>query len=164
MPAYPLGTRPRATPSSSSSRPRVSGGLPLASVTAIPRAVRTWEGASSIEAQAEPVLAQIPATSSRRRRASPSRPPKQKEALPGSRSVELTPIEFRLLHCLMRNSGRVLTHEQLLSTVWGYDYEGYSNQVAVYVRRLRSKLEPDPDHPRYILTARGLGYRFEAAG
>lgn len=84
--------------------------------------------------------------------------------LPGSRSVELTPIEFRLLHCLMRNNGRVLTHEQLLSTVWGYDYEGYSNQVAVYVRRLRSKLEPDPDHPRYILTARGLGYRFEAAG
>lgn len=84
--------------------------------------------------------------------------------LPGGRSVELTPIEFRLLHCLMRNNGRVLTHEQLLSTVWGYDYEGYSNQVAVYVRRLRSKLEPDPDHPRYILTARGLGYRFEAAG
>lgn len=84
--------------------------------------------------------------------------------LPGSRSAELTPIEFRLLHCLMRNNGRVLTHEQLLSTVWGYDYEGYSNQVAVYVRRLRSKLEPDPDHPRYILTARGLGYRFEAGG
>ena len=60
--------------------------------------------------------------------------------LPTGRSVELTPIEFRLLHTLVRNNGRVLTHEQLLSTVWGYDYEGYSNQVAVYVRRLRAKL------------------------
>ena len=64
----------------------------------------------------------------------------------------------------MRNNGRVLTHEQLLSTVWGYDYDGYSNQVAVYIRRLRSKLEPDADEPRHILTVRGLGYKFEAAG
>ena len=81
--------------------------------------------------------------------------------LPGNRVVELTPIEFRLLHYLVRNNGRVLTHEQLLNTVWGYEYEGYSNQVAVYVRRLRSKLEPNPDEPRHILTARGIGYRFE---
>ena len=72
--------------------------------------------------------------------------------LPNGRAVELTPIEFRLLHCLMRNNGRVMTHEQLLSTVWGYDYEGYSNQVAVYIRRLRSKLEPNPDDPHYITT------------
>jgi DNA-binding response OmpR family regulator len=84
--------------------------------------------------------------------------------LPSGRVIELTPIEFRLLHYLARNNGRVLTHEQLLSTVWGYEYEGYSNQVAVYIRRLRSKLEPDPDEPRYILTARGVGYRFEGAG
>jgi DNA-binding response OmpR family regulator len=81
---------------------------------------------------------------------------------PAGRSVELTPIEFRLLHYLVRNNGRVLTHEQLLNTVWGYDYEGYSNQVAVYIRRLRAKLEPDPDEPRYLLTVRGVGYRFEA--
>ncbi len=85
-------------------------------------------------------------------------------SLPDGRVIELTPIEFRLLHYLARNNGRVLTHEQLLSTVWGYDYEGYSNQVAVYIRRLRSKLEPNPDEPRYILTARGLGYRFEVGG
>jgi len=84
-------------------------------------------------------------------------------SLPNGKAVELTPIEFRLLHCLMRNYGRVLTHEQLLSTVWGYDYEGYSNQVAVYIRRLRSKLEPNPDEPHFILTARGLGYKFETA-
>lgn len=83
--------------------------------------------------------------------------------LPTGKAVDLTPIEFRLLHCLMRNNGRVLTHEQLLSTVWGYDYEGYSNQVAVYIRRLRSKLEPNVDDPHYITTARGLGYKFEVA-
>ena len=84
--------------------------------------------------------------------------------MPGNRTVELTPIEFRLLHYLARNNGRVLTHEQLLSTVWGYEAEGYSNQVAVYIRRLRSKLEPNPDEPRHLLTARGIGYRFEALG
>jgi DNA-binding response OmpR family regulator len=84
--------------------------------------------------------------------------------LPSGRVVELTPIEFRLLHTLVRNNGRVLTHEQLLSTVWGYDYEGYSNQVAVYIRRLRTKLEPNPDEPRYLLTARGVGYKFDAGG
>jgi len=83
-------------------------------------------------------------------------------SLPAGRIVELTPIEFRLLHYLARNNGRVLTHEQLLSTVWGYEYEGYSNQVAVYIRRLRAKLEPDPNEPRHLLTARGIGYRFEA--
>lgn len=48
--------------------------------------------------------------------------------------------------------------------MWGYDYEGYSNQVAVYVRRLRAKLEPNPDAPHYIVTVRGMGYKFEAGG
>jgi DNA-binding response OmpR family regulator len=75
--------------------------------------------------------------------------------------VELTPIEFKLLHCLMRNAGRVLSHDVLLSTVWGYDYEGYSNQVAVYIRRLRSKLEEDPTNPRRLITVRGAGYKFQ---
>jgi DNA-binding response OmpR family regulator len=76
-------------------------------------------------------------------------------------AVNLTPIEFRLLHCLMRNAGRTLSHDFLLSHAWGYEYEGYSNQIAVYVRRLRSKVESDPADPRYIVTVRGLGYRFE---
>jgi len=77
------------------------------------------------------------------------------------RIVELTPIEFRLIHCLMRNAGRILSHELLMNAVWGYDYEGYSNQIAVYVRRLRMKIEQDPDNPQYLTTVRGLGYKFE---
>jgi DNA-binding response OmpR family regulator len=81
--------------------------------------------------------------------------------LEDGRAVDLTPIEFRLLHCLMRNAGRILSHDFLLSHAWGYEYEGYSNQIAVYIRRLRSKLEPDPANPIYITTVRGLGYRFE---
>lgn len=82
--------------------------------------------------------------------------------VPNRPPIELTPIEFRLLHTLMRNKGRVLTHDQIISSVWGYDYEGYSNQVAVYMRRLRLKIEPDPDNPRYLLTVRGVGYKFAA--
>ena len=80
--------------------------------------------------------------------------------LPDGRVVALTSIEFKLLHCLMRNAGRVLTPNYLLSAAWGYDYEGQSNQIAVYVRRLRSKIEKNPDEPRLIVTMRGLGYRF----
>jgi DNA-binding response OmpR family regulator len=79
------------------------------------------------------------------------------------RTMELTPIEFRLLHCLMRNAGRILSHALLMNAVWGYDYEGYSNQIAVYIRRLRMKIEADPDNPKYLTTARGLGYKFERA-
>lgn len=82
--------------------------------------------------------------------------------MPDGSVVSLTPIEFRLLHCLMRNAGRILTHDQLLNAVWGYDYEGYANQIAVYMRRLRTKLEPDPEHPQRLLTVRGMGYKFEA--
>lgn len=78
------------------------------------------------------------------------------------RSVELTPLEFRLLYYLMKNSGRVLNTSQILSKVWGYDYEGESNLVAVYIRRLRTKIESDPEHPRHVITVRNLGYKFEA--
>jgi DNA-binding response OmpR family regulator len=80
--------------------------------------------------------------------------------LPGGAIVPLTTIEFKLLHCLMRNAGRVVTPTFLLNTAWGYDYEGESNQIAVYVRRLRSKIEKAPNNPRYIVTVRRLGYRF----
>ncbi len=77
------------------------------------------------------------------------------------RTVDLTPIEFRLLYCLMRNAGRILSHDLLMSAVWGYDYEGDSNQIAVYVRRLRIKIEKDPNEPKLLTTVRGLGYKFE---
>lgn len=75
--------------------------------------------------------------------------------------VDLTPTEFRLLSCLMQNQGRVLTPTILVEKVWGYDYEGESNPVAVYIRRLRIKIEEDPRQPRHITTVRGHGYRFE---
>jgi DNA-binding response OmpR family regulator len=77
------------------------------------------------------------------------------------RYEELTPIEFRLLHALMRNAGRTMTHDALLNSVWGYEYDGYSNQIAVYIRRLRAKIEADPSDPHYLITVRGLGYKFE---
>ncbi len=76
-------------------------------------------------------------------------------------TIVLTPIEFRLLHCLARNAGRVMPHDFLVEAVWGYEYEGYSNQVAVYIRRLRNKIEKDPSKPEHLITVRGIGYKFE---
>jgi DNA-binding response OmpR family regulator len=76
-------------------------------------------------------------------------------------SVQLTPIEFRLLYYMMKNSGRVLSSDQILAKVWRYDDESGNNLVAVYVRRLRNKIEEDPKHPRYIVTLPNLGYKFE---
>jgi DNA-binding response OmpR family regulator len=81
--------------------------------------------------------------------------------LSDNRVEDLTPIEYRLLHVLMRNAGRTQTHDMLMSAVWGYEYEGYSNQIAVYIRRLRSKLERVPGDPVHLVTVRGLGYRFQ---
>ena len=82
--------------------------------------------------------------------------------MPSGKVAELTPIEFRLLHYLVRNAGRILSHDQVLDNVWGYGYDGYANQIAVYMRRLRNKLEADPNNPTYLLTVRGLGYKFDA--
>ena len=82
--------------------------------------------------------------------------------MPSGKVAELTPIEFRLLHYLARNAGRILSHDQVLDNVWGYGYDGYANQIAVYIRRLRNKLETDPNNPTYLLTVRGLGYKFDA--
>jgi DNA-binding response OmpR family regulator len=79
---------------------------------------------------------------------------------PDGAVVPLTTIELKLMHCLMRNAGRVVTPSYLLNTAWGYDYEGESNQIAVYIRRLRSKIEKTPNDPHYIVTVRRVGYRF----
>ncbi|HRW17716.1 MAG TPA: response regulator transcription factor [Dermatophilaceae bacterium] len=70
--------------------------------------------------------------------------------------------EFELLELLLRNAGRVLTRGQLIDRVWGSDYVGDTKTLDVHVKRLRAKIEPDPANPRYILTVRGLGYKFEA--
>jgi len=70
--------------------------------------------------------------------------------------------EFELLEYLLRNSGRVLTRGQLIDRVWGLDYVGDTKTLDVHVKRLRSKIEPDPASPQYLLTVRGLGYKLEA--
>jgi two-component system alkaline phosphatase synthesis response regulator PhoP len=75
--------------------------------------------------------------------------------------LELTPIEFDLLHVLVRNAGRALSREQLIEQVWGYDYYGDDRVVDVHVGRLRKKIEDDPAEPTLIATVWGAGYRFE---
>jgi two-component system, OmpR family, response regulator RegX3 len=76
-------------------------------------------------------------------------------------SVPLPLKEFELLELLLRNAGRVLTRGQLIDRVWGADYVGDTKTLDVHVKRLRSKIEPDPSTPRYLITVRGLGYKFE---
>jgi two-component system response regulator RegX3 len=78
-----------------------------------------------------------------------------------SETVSLPLKEFDLLELLLRNSGRVLTRGQLIDRIWGSDYVGDTKTLDVHVKRLRSKIEPDPANPKYLLTVRGLGYKFE---
>ncbi len=74
--------------------------------------------------------------------------------------VKLRPTEYRLLYHLVQNAGWVLTHDQLLTRVWGYEYRDEPHYVRLYINYLRQKLEKDPANPQYILTERGVGYRF----
>lgn len=74
--------------------------------------------------------------------------------------VQLRPTEYRLLYHLVQNAGWVMTYDQILSKVWGYEYRDESHYVRLYVNYLRQKLEKDPSNPQYILTERGVGYRF----
>lgn len=76
--------------------------------------------------------------------------------------IELTPTEFRLLQMLAENPGRVLTHEQLLERVWGYDTAEDTGYVKRFIWYLRRKIEDDPTKPQYIMTERGFGYSFLA--
>ena len=78
----------------------------------------------------------------------------------GGTEVKLRPTEYRLLYHLVNNAGRIMTHEQLLSKAWGYEYREESHYLRLYITYLRQKIEPDPANPRYILTERGVGYRF----
>jgi DNA-binding response OmpR family regulator len=75
--------------------------------------------------------------------------------------VHLTRTEFKLLIELATNSGKVLSREDLLERVWGYDYFGDSRLVDVHVRRLRTKVEIDPANPKYVVTVRGMGYKLQ---
>lgn len=76
------------------------------------------------------------------------------------RPLRLTPTEFNLLQQLMRNAGKVMPHETLLARVWGPEYRREIDYLKVYIRRLREKLEQDPQNPEYILTEYGIGYWF----
>jgi len=76
-------------------------------------------------------------------------------------AVQLPLKEFELLEVLLRNAGRVLTRMQLIDRVWGADYVGDTKTLDVHIKRLRAKIEPVPSSPRYIVTVRGLGYKFE---
>ncbi|TFH37896.1 MAG: response regulator transcription factor [Anaerolineales bacterium] len=75
-------------------------------------------------------------------------------------TVKLRPTEYRLLYHLVQNAGWVVPHEQLLAKVWGYEYRDETHYLRLYVNYLRQKLERDPSDPEYILTERGVGYRF----
>lgn len=80
------------------------------------------------------------------------------------RPVALTEKEFHLLHHLMRHRDRAWTRDQLLNCIWGPGYDGYAHTVNSHINRLRAKIEPDPAHPRFILTTWGTGYRFCSEG
>jgi DNA-binding response OmpR family regulator len=84
----------------------------------------------------------------------------QVEVTCGEKQVRLTAIEFQLLLFLVRNRGRLLSPDQILTNVWGYEHADNKHYVRLYIWRLRQKIEPDPENPIYILTAHGLGYRF----
>ena len=86
----------------------------------------------------------------------------RREVVVRGKKVVLRPTEYRLLYHLVSNAGRLLTHETLLSKVWGREYRDEAHYLRLYITYLRQKLEKDPAHPQYILTERGIGYRFKA--
>ena len=82
----------------------------------------------------------------------------------GQQDVRLTPTEWRLLSVLAATPGRLVTHVELLRAAWGPSYGRESNYLRVYANQLRRKLEPDPGHPRYLITEPGIGYRLMVQG
>ncbi len=77
--------------------------------------------------------------------------------------VKLPLKEFELLELFLRNCGRVLTRGQLIDRIWGSNYVGDTKTLDVHVKRVRAKIEPDPANPKYLVTLRGLGYKFESS-
>ncbi|HUI46755.1 MAG TPA: response regulator transcription factor [Nitrospirota bacterium] len=86
--------------------------------------------------------------------------PEKRSVALAQKTVTLTAKEFDLLLHFARHPGRVYTRSELLTLVWGYGYDGYEHTVNSHINRLRSKIEADPAHPRYILSVRGVGYKF----
>lgn len=84
----------------------------------------------------------------------------RREVIVNGEHIKLRPTEYRLLYHLIENAGWTVPHEQLLAKVWGYEYRDETHYVRLYVNYLREKIEEDPSNPRYILTERGVGYRF----
>ncbi|HTI14761.1 MAG TPA: response regulator transcription factor [Dictyobacter sp.] len=76
------------------------------------------------------------------------------------KDIKLTPTEYDLLKALIKNRGKIMTRQMLLTQVWGTGYGTEAHYLHVYIGQLRRKIEPDPSHPRFILTVSGVGYRF----
>ena len=84
----------------------------------------------------------------------------RREVIVNGERIKLRPTEYRLLYHLIQNAGWTVPHDQLLAKVWGYEYRDEAHYVRLYVNYLREKIEEDPSNPKYILTERGVGYRF----
>jgi two-component system KDP operon response regulator KdpE len=84
----------------------------------------------------------------------------QRNVQVNGKDIKLTPTEYDLLKALIKNNGKIMTRQMLLSQVWGTGYGAEAHYLHVYVGQLRRKIEPDPAHPRFILTVSGVGYRF----
>ncbi|MGF1503610.1 MAG: response regulator transcription factor [Chloroflexi bacterium] len=84
----------------------------------------------------------------------------KREVIVDGEHIKLRPTEYRLLYHLIENAGWTVPHEQLLAKVWGYEYRDETHYVRLYINYLREKIEEDPSAPKYILTERGIGYRF----
>jgi len=85
----------------------------------------------------------------------------ERKVMVNGEKMKLTPIEFRLLTLLLENAGRILTHQQLLEKVWGWEYVNDLDYVRIYISHLRRKIEPEPALPKYIITEPGVGYSFQ---
>jgi two-component system KDP operon response regulator KdpE len=84
----------------------------------------------------------------------------RREVIVDGNAIKLRPTEWRLLYHLIQNAGWVVPHETLLSKVWGWEYRDETQYLRLYITYLRQKIEKDMAHPKYILTERGIGYRF----
>lgn len=85
----------------------------------------------------------------------------KRELYVDSKLIEMPAKEYFLLEYMVQNSNITLSKEKLISKVWGYEYDGYDNTVMVHIRRIREKIEKEPSNPRYLVTVKGRGYRFE---